>query len=1047
MTAARIPRPARPRGAGGVNLSSDLVLTGTTHTNAGSYAGDTWSFSDASGNYQNSTGTITDVITKALATINVTPYSVAYDGSAHTAAGTASGAGGADLSSGLVLTGTTHTNAGSHAGDTWSFSDASGNYQNSTGTVTDVITKALATIVVTPYSVAFDGTAHTATGTAIGAGGVNLNSGLVLTGTTHTAAGTTTDAWSFSDASGNYQNSTGTVTDVVTKALATIVVAPYSVAYDGSAHTATGTASGAGGVALSGSDLVLTSTTHTNAGSYAGDTWSFSDASGNYQNSTGTVTDVITKALATIDVTPYSAAYDGAAHTATGTATGAGGVNLISGLVLTGTTHINAGSYTTDSWSFSDASGNYQNSTGAITDVITKVLATIDVTPYSVAYDGSAHTATGTVTGAGGVALSGSDLVLTGTSHTNAGSYTTDTWSFSDASGNYQDATGTVTDAILKASATINITPYNLNYDGNAHTATGTATGAGGVALSSTDLVLTGTTHTSAGSYPNDTWLFHDSDGNYADANGAVADTIAKASATINITPYSLTFDGDAHIATGSATGAGGVALNSSDLVLTGTTHSNAGSYAGDAWSFSDPSGNYQSASGTTSDTIAKATAAINVTPYDVSYDGSAHTATGTATGAGGATLSGSDLVLTGTSHTNPGTYAGDAWSFSDPSGNYVNASGTVSDTISEATGDVTLGGLSQTYTGSALAATASTTPSGLTVNVTYTGTGGTIYSQSAIPPTLAGSYTVVGTISSADYTGSSSGMLTIGQAASAVSSVVSSLTPVTPGSSVNLTATVTSAAGTPTGTVTFLDNTNTILGYGMLVSGQATLTTSFTAAQAGANQITAVYSGDSNFLGATGGSLVEYVVVFTVAPGSGSTSTQTVDSGGAATYDLNITPTSGTSFPAVVTLTVSGLPTGATATITPAAWTALSSTSWSLPANTPITAVALTIQMPATVARLDRGKTNGAKLPPVLWGVLLLPFAIRLRRAGKRMRSAICLTLLLAAGAAAITTLGGCGGSSGSSTQGQNPTSYAITVTATSGAVTSNTTLYLTVN
>ncbi len=695
-------------GVGGVALSSsDLVLTGTTHTNAGNYSTDAWSFHDANGNYFNVSGTVSDTIAKASATINITPYDVAYDGTAHTATGTATGAGGVTLSSSdLILTGTTHTNAGSYATDTWSFSDASGNYQNSTGTITDIISKALATINVTPYNVNYDGTAHTATGTATGAGGANLSSDLVLTGTTHTAAGTTTDTWSFSDASGNYQNSTGTITDTISKALATINVTPYSVNYDGTAHTATGTATGAGGVNLN-SGLILTGTTHTNAGSYSSDTWSFSDASGNYQNSTGTVTDVITKALATISVTPYSVAYDGTAHTATGTATGAGGVNLNFGLILTGTTHTNAGSYSSDTWSFSDASGNYQNSTGTITDVITKALATINVTPYSVAYDGTAHTATGTATGAGGVNLN-SGLILTGTTHTSAGSYSSDTWSFSDASGNYQNSTGTITDVITKALATISVTPYDVNYDGTAHTAIGTATGAGGVNLNF-GLILTGTTHTSAGSYSSDTWSFSDASGNYQNSTGTITDVIAKALATINVTPYNVSYDGTAHTATGTATGAGGVDFERSDLILSGTTHTNAGSYSSDSWSFTDASGNYQNSTGTVTDVITKALATINVTPYNVSYDGSAHTATGTAIGAGGVNLN-SDLVLTGTTHTSAGSYAGDAWTFSDASGNYQNSTGTITDVIAKALATINVTPYSVAYDGSAHTATGTAT-------------------------------------------------------------------------------------------------------------------------------------------------------------------------------------------------------------------------------------------------------------------------------------------------------------------------------------------------
>ena len=61
---------------------------------------------------------------------------------------------------------------------------------------------------------------------------------------------------------------------------------------------------------------------------------------------------------------------------------------------------------------------------------------------------------------------------------------------------------------------------------------------------------------------------------------------------------------------------------------------------------------------------------------------------------------------------------------------------------ISKATATVSLGNLAQTYTGSPLAATATTSPTGLTVGFTYDG--------SATAPTAAGSYAVVATINDA---------------------------------------------------------------------------------------------------------------------------------------------------------------------------------------------------------------------------------------------------------------------------------------------------------
>ncbi|MEI6674535.1 MAG: MBG domain-containing protein [Verrucomicrobiota bacterium] len=90
--------------------------------------------------------------------------------------------------------------------------------------------------------------------------------------------------------------------------------------------------------------------------------------------------------------------------------------------------------------------------------------------------------------------------------------------------------------------------------------------------------------------------------------------------------------------------------------------------------------------------------------------------------------------------------------------GNYgASTSSALTQVISQATATVTLSNLNQTYTGSALNATASTTPAGLTVNLTY--------NSSANAPTNPGSFTVVATIADVNYTGSATNTLVISKA------------------------------------------------------------------------------------------------------------------------------------------------------------------------------------------------------------------------------------------------------------------------------------------
>jgi hypothetical protein len=85
------------------------------------------------------------------------------------------------------------------------------------------------------------------------------------------------------------------------------------------------------------------------------------------------------------------------------------------------------------------------------------------------------------------------------------------------------------------------------------------------------------------------------------------------------------------------------------------------------------------------------------VTGYNVVYNGLAHTATGTATGVLGESLSGLNLSVT--SHTNAGAYL-DVVTFTDVTGNYKNAIKNVSSSIAKATAVISLTGYRVTFDG-----------------------------------------------------------------------------------------------------------------------------------------------------------------------------------------------------------------------------------------------------------------------------------------------------------------------------------------------------------
>lgn len=259
------------------------------------------------------------------------------------------------------------------------------------------------------------------------------------------------------------------------------------------------------------------------------------------------------------------------------------------------------------------------------------------------------------------------------------------------------------------------------------------------------------------------------------------------------------------------------------------------------------------------------------------------------------------------------------------------------------------------------------------------------------------------------DYTaGTASVVLTV-LAGTPQIQVTASADPVFTSNAVTFTASLAAQPTTPTGSVTFYDGT-TAMGTVTASGGTATLTTS--TLPVGNHAISAIYSGDSNFQSVTSAGIVESIQDFTlnvVGAGSG-----TVYPGNTATFQLALTPVNGATLPSAVAMSIAGLPQGTTARITPTPVAANSA------------ATILTLQVtPHSIAELERG---GPRMPgrgaPLVLGLVLLPFARRLRRTGRRWM----LVVLLACGAAVAMGVSAC------SHVSYTPHPYTITVTGQSG-------------
>jgi hypothetical protein len=312
---------------------------------------------------------------------------------------------------------------------------------------------------------------------------------------------------------------------------------------------------------------------------------------------------------------------------------------------------------------------------------------------------------------------------------------------------------------------------------------------------------------------------------------------------------------------------------------------------------------------------------------------------------------------------------------------------------------------------------------SGTQLDATASVTGSFVYSPSAGTILSAGQHTLTATFTptdTVDYsTGTATVTLTVFPGAVTVT-LTSSANPIFLANPVTLAASLPSFASSETGSMTFYSG-STALGTATIAGGSATLTT--TSIPAGSQSITAVYSGDANVGPATSNAINETVQDFTLTV-SGPSGVN-VRGGGTATYTLIVTPVGGATLPAAVSLSVSELPLAATATFSPL----------TVAANCAATSVTLQVKLPGSAAmELPRGLFGSSGIPVAL-GLVLLPFAGRLRTLGRRWR---LLALLILSAAILASGASGCGS--------LRPQSFSMNVTAASGSLSHATTLQVTV-
>jgi len=282
-------------------------------------------------------------------------------------------------------------------------------------------------------------------------------------------------------------------------------------------------------------------------------------------------------------------------------------------------------------------------------------------------------------------------------------------------------------------------------------------------------------------------------------------------------------------------------------------------------------------------------------------------------------------------------------------------------------------------------------------------------------------------------YSGDSNFLPSAGQVQVEVASLATSLiltAPATaaPGSTMILTATITSTGGIPAGQIAFLDG-NTVLGMAPLdASGIAVLRVNTLAL--GAHSLTATFAGDEKF-----GSSSSAVVTTTIASPDFSVganpASATVTAGQSTQFMLTIVPAGG--FAGDVTLSCAPV-VGITCTFAPPTVTLANGAAPTM----------LTVTTSAGVLHFGGSMVNGMMASLLLAAVAL--FAIARRRGANTQRPRPVRLVFAAALSVFVIslTLGGCNGSANSVQT--NRGTATITVMAQSGAVSHSTAVMVTV-
>ena len=557
----------------------------------------------AIGDYAAASTTTSVTIQKATPTISLSPLTVTANGQPQTAAAEVFGVSGADLGPATIMY--SSGSAPSAVGMYTVYASFGGNtdynsvqVSTSLQIVASTGTTLTPTLTIKPLNVTYNGEPESITANVYGLLNSDLGPAKVTYNTPNGYPPVDVGVWTatatYSAPVGldglSYLSATAKTTITITQATPTFLyVPPPPSTFNGQPQPVSVEVIGANNADLGPATITYAGgTAPINAGTYSF-TASFA-GSQDYTAASMTGTFTILQATPTIAISPVTGTYNGQPYPVTGEVLDLNGAILAPATITYpgGSAPVNPGYYVVTA----AYTGN-QNYTAASTTtsilIYPAVAGTpvIALNPVSATYDGQPHPASAEVYGADGLDLgpatlkyyvndsmtmqiittlpaAPTDVALPGTYYTVTASYA--------GNGDYSSASATSTVTIAKAAPTLNLTPVNVTFNGQAQGASAEVFGVNGQDLGPASFTYN-TTNTSApihvGAFTA-TATFTSTNPNYTSASATTTVTIYPATPTIVVPSVNTIYDGSAHGTTGEAFGVNGTDLGPATITYAG---------------------------------------------------------------------------------------------------------------------------------------------------------------------------------------------------------------------------------------------------------------------------------------------------------------------------------------------------------------------------------------------------------------------------------------------------------------------------------------------